>query len=251
MQAKRTRAIASYLALVVHKNYCPLVASQLAAECHGFAKMWGGHQVRSWARAWVSEWMLPISLTGHHTKTYSLLSDPGIAAELRTYVRSNKWAINPDKLAAFTKDQLIPTEAEQYTQRVTSDEMPNGLKQYMECELLPQLHLKVSRGISLVTAHQWLHREGFKFTTHKKGVYFDGHDRPDVVDYRQNVFLPQMEEYSCRLVRYSVEDPDNENLSVNDNFVKHRLVLCAHDEMTVQSNDATNEYWVFDDKYRL
>ena len=153
MQAKRTHAIASYLALVVHKNYCPLVASQLAAKCHGFAKMWGGRQVWSWARAWVSEQTLPILLTGRHTKTYSLLSDPGIAAELRTYVWSNKWAINPDKLAAFTKDQLIPTEAEQYAQRVTSDKMPNGLKQYMEHELLPQLHLKVSRGISLVTAH--------------------------------------------------------------------------------------------------
>ena len=190
LQAKQTCAIASYLALVVHKNYCPLVASQLAAECYGFAKMWGGHQVRSWARACVSEQTLPILLTGHHTKTYSLLSDPGIAAELCTYVQSNKWAINPDKLAAFTKDQLIPAEAEQYAQRVTSDKMPNGLKQYMEHKLLPQLHLKASRGISLVTAHQWLHHEGFKFMTHKKGVYFDGHDRPDVVDYRQNVFLP-------------------------------------------------------------
>ena len=196
MQAKQTRTIASYLALVVHKNYCPLVASQLAAECHGFAKMWGGHQVRSWARACVSEQTLPILLTGRHTKTYSLLGDPGIAAELHTYVWSNKWAINPDKLAAFTKDQLIPTEAEQYAQRVTSDEMPNGLIQYMEHELLPQLHLKVSRGISLVTERQWLHHEGFKFTTHKKGVYFDGHDHPNVVDYCQNVFLPRMEEYS-------------------------------------------------------
>jgi len=54
LQAKRTRAIASYLALVVRKKYRPLVASQLAAETHGFAKMWGGRQIQSWARAWMS-----------------------------------------------------------------------------------------------------------------------------------------------------------------------------------------------------
>ncbi|KAI6112706.1 hypothetical protein F5141DRAFT_962531, partial [Pisolithus sp. B1] len=53
-------------------------------------------------------------------------------------------------------------------------------------ELFPRVHLKVSKGISLATAHQWLQHEGFKYSTHKKGVYFDGHD---IVNYCQNVFL--------------------------------------------------------------
>ncbi|KAI6022828.1 hypothetical protein BKA83DRAFT_4492925 [Pisolithus microcarpus] len=39
LQAKWTCAITSYLALVVHKNHCWTVASQLAAESHGFARM--------------------------------------------------------------------------------------------------------------------------------------------------------------------------------------------------------------------
>ena len=30
---------------------------------------------------------------------------------------------------------------------------------------------------------------------HKKGLYYDGHDQPDVLDYRQNEFLPPMEKY--------------------------------------------------------
>ncbi|KAI6018543.1 hypothetical protein PISMIDRAFT_96853, partial [Pisolithus microcarpus 441] len=97
-----------------------------------------------------------------------------------------------------------------------------------------------------------LQHEGFKYSTHKKGVYFDGHDHPDVVNYCQNVFLPKMKEYSCQLVKYSVEDPDNEHLSTKPgNFVEWQLVLCAHDEMTVQSHDATSQYLVFDNKYRL
>jgi len=251
-QAKWTRAIASYLALVVRKKYRPLVASQLAAETHGFAKMWGGRQIQSWARAWMSRRTLLLSLTGHHAKTYSLLSDPGIAVELRTYMRSNKWALDPEKLAAFTKNQLIPAEAEKYAHKIIDNEMPSGLKLYMELELFPRIHLKAKKGISLATARRWLHREGFKYSTHKKGVYFDGHDHPDVVDYRQNVFLPKMQECSHQLVRYSVEDPSYEELTVKPhNFVEQRLVLCAHDEMTVQSHDAAKQYWVFDDEYRL
>ncbi|KAI6037409.1 hypothetical protein PISMIDRAFT_28841 [Pisolithus microcarpus 441] len=134
LQAKQTCAITSYLALVVHKNHCQTVALQLAAESHGFARM-----------------TLLLSLTGHHTKTYSLLSDPGIATELWTYMQSNEWAINPEKLTTLTKNQLIPAEAEKYVHQITANKMPNGLRQYMELELFPQIHLKVSKGISLMT----------------------------------------------------------------------------------------------------
>ncbi|KAI0354345.1 hypothetical protein OH77DRAFT_1387414, partial [Trametes cingulata] len=67
-----------------------------------------------------------------------------------------------------------------------------GLKLYMELDLFPRIHLKVTRGISMRTARRWLHQEGFRYTMHHKGLYFDGHDRPDVVAYRQKEFLPQM-----------------------------------------------------------
>ena len=30
----------------------------------------------------------------------------------------------------------------------------------------------------------------------------DGHERPDVVEYRDKVFLPAMEEYEARMVKY-------------------------------------------------
>ncbi|KIM90180.1 hypothetical protein PILCRDRAFT_34097, partial [Piloderma croceum F 1598] len=78
---------------------------------------------------------------------------------------------------------------------IVEKEMPRGLKKYMELELFPQIQLSVGRGISISTARRWLHREGFRYMQHKKALYYDGHDHPDVVDYRQNVFLPQMVEY--------------------------------------------------------
>jgi len=70
--------------------------------------------------------------------------------------------------------------------------MPQGLKKYMELELFPHIHMKFGKGISLSTACQWLQCKGFKYTVHKKVIYYDGRDHPDVVKHRQEEFLPAM-----------------------------------------------------------
>ena len=251
LQVKRVRAIQSHLALVVQNGRNAIQASKMAAECHGFAAAWGGRQVRSWTRTWMSQGVLPSSLTGRHAKVYSLLDDPKIAMELRTYVRSNKWAVNPQKLVDFSKSKLIPAEAEKYLHGVVQDKMPQGVKRYMELELFPRIHLKVGKGISLATARRWLHREGFRYTSYKKGLYFDGHDRPDVVQYRQEIFLPKMKEYATRLVRYVVGNVEMEEDTKPANFVERRLVLASHDEMIIQANDMPNESWVLNDEHRM
>ena len=169
----------------------------MAAECHGFAAAWGGCQIRGWTRMWISQHALPSSLTGRHAKVYLLLDDLEIAMELRTYIRSNKWAMDAPRLTDFSKNRLVPAEAEKYLHGIVQNEMPQGLKCYMELDLFPHIHLKVGKGISLATAQRWLHREGFRYTSYKKGLYFDGHDRPDVVQYCQDIFLPRMKEYEA------------------------------------------------------
>ena len=91
--------------------------------------------------------------------------------------------MDPVKLNKFTKNKLVPQAADKYLCHLVDNEMPQGLKKYMEVKLFPCIHLKAGHGISLVTARCWLHSKGFKYTTHKKGLYFDGHDWPDVVQY--------------------------------------------------------------------
>ncbi|KAG1726480.1 hypothetical protein EDB19DRAFT_1897638 [Suillus lakei] len=143
-----------HLALVVHNGQNFTDASQRAAESHGFASGWGGRQLHSWTQAWVNSRELPKSRCGCHTKVYSLLSDPDIAGECRTYLRSNKWAVNPEKLAQFTSGKLIHSAASKYLQHMVDEEMPKGLKKYLELELFPCIHMKVARGVSLSTASQ-------------------------------------------------------------------------------------------------
>ncbi|KAA8896892.1 hypothetical protein FN846DRAFT_753806, partial [Sphaerosporella brunnea] len=47
------------------------------------------------------------------------------------------------------------------------------------------------RGIKSRTARNWLHRLGYSWRDIKKGIFFDGHERPDVVESRRE-FLAEM-----------------------------------------------------------
>jgi hypothetical protein len=199
--------------------------------------------------AWVKEREMPTSNRGTHTKAYTLLSNPVICAELRSYVHSNKWSMSPTRLAEFTKNTMIPTEAQKYAQHVINQEIPRGLRKYLELELFPWIHMKPGKGISLSTARAWLHREGFRFTEHKKAIYYDSHERPDVVEYCQRVFLPFMKNIHAQLVEYVVGDVNKELDKINQpgwNCVEWRLVLVAQDEMTAQANNDNGRGWVFE-----
>lgn len=39
--------------------------------------------------------------------------------------------------------------------------------------------------VSVETAHTWLHHLGFEVLIPKKGIFIDGHERPDVVASRE------------------------------------------------------------------
>ena len=66
---------------------------------------------------------------------------------------------------------------------------------WVNAELLPhvrQHHPSVRQEISAVTATRWLHKLGFNPISTKKGVYIDGHERHDVVEYRK-LFLRKLD----------------------------------------------------------
>ena len=66
--------------------------------------------------------------------------------------------MNPQKLADFTKNKLLPDESKKYLHHLISREMPASLKKYMELTLFPRIQMKVVGGISLQTACCWLHK---------------------------------------------------------------------------------------------
>lgn len=80
---------------------------------------------------------------------------------------------------------------------------------------------------------------------HKKAIYYDGHDREDVVKDRQERFLPAMAEYRERLVEYKMGCLTEEVMKSIPIGVR-RLVLVVHDESTLTANDGPKASWVQD-----
>lgn len=84
---------------------------------------------------------------------------------------------------------------------------------------------------------------------------YSGHERLDVVKYRNETFLPAMIKYKERLRAYQVDDVNveievEEQSDGNGGYLP-RLVLVAHDESTFNANDDQARTWVYKDEYRL
>lgn len=244
LQSYRARSIESCLHLVVNDCRTRMEASQIAAQAQGFAKPWGGRLVRKWVAHWITHRNLPTSMMGRHKKTYSLLTDPVICAELRSFMRTNKWKMDPKKVAEYSREKMVTAEMKTYLDHVNNIEMPKGLKKYLEIELFPRIQYKAAYGVSLATARRWLRAEGFEWKLHAKGLFYDGHERNDIVHDRQMRFLPAMAEYAKRLIRYEVGNTDKPCLPLN--FVERPLVLLCHDEMTAQAQDGVKASWVLE-----
>ena len=54
-----------------------------------------------------------------------------------------------------------------------------------------------------IRARNWLNKMGIINAEVKKGVFVDVHERKDVVDYRDNIFLPAWQNYERRMVVFS------------------------------------------------
>jgi hypothetical protein len=105
------------------------------------------------------------------------------------------------------KDETLRTSsriwlAEQSIGSVT----PNNFMHALNTILLPSLGMHTSKPLCERTARRWLVKLGWSRTVLRKGVYMDGHERPDVVEYREKAFLPKMKEFEQRMARY--EGPD-------------------------------------------
>ena len=88
--------------------------------------------------------------------------------------------------------------------------------------------------VSVETARSWLHNLGFDQKSHHKSVYFDGHERDDVTEYRK-VFVDRLLELDRRCMYpghipelYPGEKP---------------LIQIHHDESTFYANADQAKYW--------
>ena len=250
LQAYWAQAIQACLYLMTREGKGMMAASEVAAQANLFSGKWGARLVRQWTQVWVRSRTLPTSQRGRHPKVLSVLSHPTVRAAVRTYLRSEKWSQNPVKLRKLLNNELSTEEAHAYRRVIESEEMPNGLKEFVTTTVLPQYHLKVGRlGLSRSTMRRLLLSEGFTWSEHRKAIYYDGHERPDVIKDRKERFIPAMLAIRDCLIQYQVGavdiavEPDIQSRA-NGVLVKPRLVLVAHDKMVAQAHDGQRWSWL-------
>ena len=85
---------------------------------------------------------------------------------------------------------------EQYISRAGKHANSEGLAQAVT-DYWNMLELEDSESPALAdlelaprTAREWFRRMGYRWVDLKKGVYKDGHERPDVIAYRHDTLLP-------------------------------------------------------------
>ena len=90
-------------------------------------------------------------------------------------------------------------------------------------------------GIHPETSRRWLHELGFSRVHHQKGVYFDGHDRQDVMEYRIN-FLARKAGYDERSITFDGIVPQLQD-------GERPLIRVVHDESTFNANCDQSYFW--------
>ena len=109
-----------------------------------------------------------------HSCPWSLIHDEEFQLEARTYIHQNAYVKGEPNLTADMFGEWVVSKF--------------NTKAHKE------------------TARRWLHELGFSCVHHQKGVYFDGHDRADIVAYR-NIFLANMDTLDKRSIMFDGNIP--------------------------------------------
>lgn len=111
-------------------------------------------------------------------------------------------------------------------------------------EVQEQLGTK-ARTIHERTACRWLKKLSWRYTCKKKGMYVDGHERADVVEYRKG-FVERWKEYEKRFLTFDNDgQPSNTLVGFPVPQVgRFRIILVTHDESTFYANDRRKSKWV-------
>ena len=221
-------ALSIFLHYVLVNDYG--IQSTPASEQIGHYLGVSGRTVREWKSAFFeNEGSFPTTLQGKYPRSGVLWSEEKLNKKATEFIRQNASVPGRPNLTAslfckWVNSTLLPGES-----------------------LAPCF----PRNISVETARKWMHELGFSVIDKKKGTFVDGHERPDVVEYRK-AFLRKM--IVCGMltpgdaptdeVRQSfptdIEAPTQERAS--------RIIIIFHDESIFHANDDETVQWGTEDQ---
>ena len=206
----RLQLILQYINLRLAGHRC-MEASQTIAVSIGKGK-YQARLIRAWTQNFVIYRSIPTSMRGKHQKIKSLLGDEDIYQMITEYLRSVGCNVTVDKF-----------------------------KEYIEQEVFPSVGIEIKKSISNTTVRAWLKYFGWTFRTGAKDIYYDGHERSDVLEYRQE-FLAEMEQLEQWMPKPS-DDDIMILIEPNLNEGNKRHILVTHDESVFYANDGKKTFW--------
>ena len=221
----RLIAIKRYLELI--KSGKPKVESSLQVASVLFSTrpnrsmVHRARKIRNWAQFYIATNELPSLKQGRHQKTSTLIDDENVQNACKTWLRSQP----PDSLCA------------------------RSFSRWVGSSLHLELDFPAPVMISERTSKRWFHRLDFSLSERTQGLYSDGHERDDVVEYRKT-FLQEMEAYQARMRTFS-----GDNLEIVTEPVlmgnEKPIVFMTHDESCFSSFDGKKTVWKEKDRRPL
>lgn len=209
----RMVSIGGWLKLVV-QGFGMMKAAKRVAEASMFRRTSGWRCIVRWSASFMRDGVIPLSKRGKHRKASSLIDDEDVLADCVAWLRSCK------------KGQRTPF----------------AFHQWIRCTLLPRF--APGSSICLRTARNWLTHLGYKYGEYKQNVYYDGHERADVVQYRKKFCARFMELFS-RMRTYAGDNMDEVVLPENKD--EPEVVPVFHDEACYWANDDGGRGWEHED----
>jgi hypothetical protein len=117
-------------------------------------------------------------------------------------------------------------------------------KKLMDFLRQPEIREKygIEKNISHKTACRYLNSLGYRYKATPKGQYADGHERKDVVFYRDNVFLPQWSHFQNRMATW-----DERLVESAPAGPGRRVITWFHDESVFYAHDRRRKGWYLKD----
>lgn len=172
--------------------------------------------IMNWTKVFLETETLLVSEQGKHRKRASLLSDEDVST------RIHEWLLRTSKV----------------------HRTPNKLCQWINESLFVEITGFVGPTISERTVRRWMNTIGYKYGMWKKGIFIDGHERADVIEYRKE-FLYRM---LARFKYMKWWDGDNMEITLQKECASaSEIVWVSHDESIFYSNDDGGKGWGSED----
>lgn len=152
--------------------------------------------------------------------------------------------INPygDWNQSMLLDEGLVNEIQIYLQSIGPEISGQKLMEFLADEDLRSRH-GIEKPIKLRTAQRYLNALGYRYKTAPKGQYTDGHERADVVFYRNQIFLPQWRKISDRMTSWAEGNLPEYGPPVHG----CRVIAWFHDESIFYANDRRKKGWYHKD----